>query len=168
VHQYPWPLVALATLAAYVLLLRLLRIQPVRADIRGEAFNFTAGLHATNTPFNATLHFRLSLCNHSSTSTNISDVVLDGSKMAPPATFSGGLEEALEAARDPEHSQGRGIVLRSGIKTDLPWRNEIEIPDRQLSDIRNGVDLSGLKIHVIDGFGRHHPIQVRHGEMLSL
>ena len=139
------------------------REKNARPEIRGEAFRFVAGLCGESflenklTSCHATIQFQLSLCNHRPVLTNLKSVEMDGSELKIPAQFS---HDALAELRDRALPQ-----LPFGLEARVVWSTEIKVAGHQLVEIHD-LDLAGLKIYVVDGFGTRHRIQLRSGEML--
>lgn len=134
-----------------------------RPDIRGEAFSFVTTFHGESylenklTSCHATIQFQLSLCNHRPVLTNLKGVEMDGTEMKVPAQLS---RDALADSRDRILPQ-----LPFGLETLVAWSTEMTVPGRALAEIHD-LDLAGLKVYVVDGFGTRHLIQLRSGEML--
>jgi hypothetical protein len=96
----------------------------------------------------------LYVCNRHPVDTNIAEVKLNGVELHPPRFL---FDISLS-------SPGRGtvapneIILRRGIQTEL-----IVMASAKISDITPPIDLTALKVSLVDGFGGTHLIQAKKG-----
>lgn len=129
-------------------------------DIRGEAFNFHTGSHGDSFDTKSCwtiVSFQMSLCNHRQVLTNLKAIELEGDDMKIPARFS----------PTNFHSEGHEKPeLPRGLNTIINCATRMEVSDHFYDEIRS-MDLAGLKIYVVDGFGERHQITVRAGELLK-
>lgn len=130
-----------------------------KPEIKGEASAFQVGMKGP-TQANGKLitgaecTFRIVACNHRQVETSIRSVVLDGSLLSPPVTFST-LEPGIPFVAP--------ITFKYGIHHAMFFRCHATI-EGPGTDIK----LNNLKVGITDGLGLYHPINTKIGEYLRL
>ena len=131
-----------------------------KPEIKGEASAFQVGMKGP-TQANGKLItgaecvFKIVACNHRQVETSLRSVVLDGTLLSPPVTFSQPLEPGMP---------GAGLItFKFGIHNTMFFRCHATI-EGPGTDIK----LDNLKVGITDGLGLYHTINTKIGEYLRL
>jgi hypothetical protein len=138
-----------------------------RPEIHGDAFHFLgkwSGEEDVNgiVRSSADLMFELQVSNQRSVSTNVKRWEFDGSLIDPPIEFAE--VSILKPGIGPMDMMTSDFELPMGKAVSLVGQATATLCRRQ-SEI-GSIDLSNLKIRLVDGFNGSHLIQVRQGEKL--
>jgi hypothetical protein len=144
----------------------------VLPEIKGDAAKFKVLRHGEGHDHgewtcSATIEFELHVCNHRAVSTNITGLKMNGASANPPILFSNvhNITQARSVEDLPpfEHE----IEMKRGIAVSLFGTAMLSIEGYRLENLPE-IDLSPIKIWLIDGFGGSHLLGVRPGETLVL
>lgn len=128
-----------------------------RPELNGEAYSFErrrfSGSSSEPTYFSE-LQFQVTLSNHRPVTTNVQQILVDGSLLNPPVKFS--------ECEIPD------IRLEQGIARSFTVTGSAEVAGVRPSREQEGINLQPLKITVVDGFGNPHAIPAKDGERLVL
>ena len=132
----------------------------IRPELRGKAYAFTRGGSGGGDPRGSVeARFMVEICNHRSITTNITALEIDAEQVDKTMTISGIVHDGGSLLL--EH----GIAHRFKAKAELcATRKASTIPGQWPEPVE--VDLSKLRILVVDGLGGKHPITVEPGSSL--
>ena len=136
------------------------RLRNGKPEIKGEVSGFEVGIkgltHGNGKLFTgAECFFRVIACNHRQVETSFRGIVLDGSLLIPPVTFSE-LVHLVPLGVGP-------ITFKHGIHETMLFRCNATI-EGPGADIK----LDSLKVGITDGLGLYHTIDTKIGEYLRL
>jgi hypothetical protein len=144
----------------------------VLPEIKGEAAKFKVlsygeGHDHDDWACGATIEFELHVCNHRAVSTNITGLKMDGASANPPILFSN--VRIITQARGVEDLPPfeHEIEMKRGIAVSLFGSAMLSIEGYRLENLPE-IDLSPIKVWLVDGFSGSHLLGVRSGETLVL
>jgi hypothetical protein len=106
------------------------------------------------------LKFTLELCNHRGPTTNLSEIVLNGSNLSPIVRFARCTVPVWPQLAPP-------VEFPCGIKKSIDVFSEAAVSVSPAAGLLE-IDLASLVVNVIDAFGDSHPISIRDGSTLEL
>ena len=136
----------------------------IKPELRGRAYDFKKGIYGSgsgggNSWGTVEARFMVEICNHKSITTNITALEIDGEEVDKTMAISGIVHDGGSLLL--EH----GIAHRFKAQAELcATRNESTTPGQWPEPVE--VDLTKLRIQVVDGFGGKHPITVEPGSSL--
>ena len=145
------------------------RSRSLRPQLKGEAHTFLTYLRSTSLTLSQEpskhmryVSFQITVCNTRNVETNIRGIDVDGANLLPPCVFLN--ENVMGRDDDNKPLNGESVLLRYAVSTGLTV-SAMCLPrtDRPVS-----IDLSSLRISLIDGLGDRHQIHVRQGSQLEI
>jgi hypothetical protein len=143
-------------------------------EIRGEAFNFMASGKASGHTqgawsCSANVAFEMEVCNFRQADTNLRGIELDGSEMEHPATFTHVVACQVVPGEDIEHRphEVRAPILSPGVCVSLRCAAYMDSSGLREWPEDDKLNMEKLNIHLINGFGNRHPINIRAREVLT-
>lgn len=143
-----------------------------RPEIVGRDLEFSTGIYGDGMngmepSAGVDVHFSLRITNIRPVPTNLDEVRLDGTALPVPAEFQG--VDAWEvppptANGAPDHHPN----LLPGISFLLAGRARLQVDGYRWKDLGETLDLTGLVVELIDGFGVAHRIPVEEGTRISV